>query len=84
MPDDVIYLRLAFLRALTWPRLDLGLSISNARSRYQAAIFKYLALRFASVAVVGSYPCSLHLIVPTLEMMMSAVIGFTNIASSTA
>jgi hypothetical protein len=52
MPDDVIYLRLAFLRALTWPRLDLGSSISNARSRYQAAIFKYLALRFASVAVL--------------------------------
>src|SRR5262249_25463545 len=44
--------RLAFLRALSWPRLDLGLSISNARSRYQAAIFKYLALRFASVAVL--------------------------------
>jgi hypothetical protein len=49
----VIYLRLAFLRALTWPRLDLGSSISNARSRYQAAIFINLALRFASVAVVA-------------------------------
>jgi hypothetical protein len=45
-------LTLAFLRALTWPRLDLGSSISNARSRYQAAIFKNLALRFASVAVL--------------------------------
>jgi hypothetical protein len=53
MPDDVIYLRLAFLRALTRPRLDLGSSISNARSRYQAAIFNNLAFRFASVAVLA-------------------------------
>jgi hypothetical protein len=43
---------LAFLRALTWPRLDLGSSISNARSRYQAAIFNNLALRIDFVPVI--------------------------------
>jgi propanediol dehydratase small subunit len=52
-PDDVIYLRFAFLRAPTPPRLYLASSISNARSRYQAAIFNNFALRFASVAVLA-------------------------------